>query len=248
MSDIADELDANSEKFLQSWAKNIASNIGLLAKNEKFRLSYRRIAAIQAIRVFLIGPLCPAGSASFFTEAQNDALTSHVLASCGAWRPSLKVLRSFIEDLFGCLYFADHPVELRLWESGEFRLGFTATHNYFIKHPNLEKISSDLSGLEVLKAEYATLSKAVHGSAKNFRMTDDSAALLLWSADAAKLGAWDTRHRKVIEAGCLLIVSLFADQLKGAAHAPLRAILGHAICSQKRLQLKDALHIHIDEP
>ena len=171
-----------------------------------------------------------------------------MFASFGAWRTSLKALRSCIEDTFGALYFKDHPVELRLWEQGDFRLGFTSTYKYFVEHPDIKSYKDDVSGLDSIKEEYATLSKAVHGSAKGFRMTESAAGLLLWNTQQAKLGAWETRHRKVVEALCLLVVSLHAHRLQGAAYPGLRAVLGHAIGSKGRTQLRDQLHIHIDDP
>lgn len=248
MSDLSDELDANSEAFKLKWKQDLDGNFATLGGNEKFQASYRRIAALQALRTSLIAPLYGADVSAFFVEAQNDALTSHVFASFGAWRSSLKALRSCIEDTFGALYFKDHPVELKLWEQGDFRLGFTSTHKYFADHPDLKACKDGVSGLDVIKEEYATLSKAVHGSAKGFRMTENAAGLLLWNTQNAKLGAWDTRHRKVIESLCLLVVSLHSQRLQGAAHAGLRAVLGYAIGPNRRTQLRDQLHVHVDAP
>ncbi len=248
MSDLSDELDANAEAFRLKWKQDLDDNLAALGADDKFVKSYRRIAALQALRTSLVVPLYGADVGAFFVEAQNDALTSHVFASFGAWRSSLKSLRSCIEDTFGALYFKDHPVELQLWEQGNFRLGFTATHKYFVDHPDLKLCKDGVSGLDAIKEEYATLSKAVHGSAKGFRMTESAAGLLLWNTQNSKLGAWETRHRKVLEGLCLLVVSLHASKLQGAAHASLRAVLGHAISSNRRNQLRDQLHVHIDAP
>lgn len=248
MSDLSDELDVNAEAFRAKWKQDLDSNLAALGADDKFVKSYRRIAALQALRTSLIVPSYGADVGAFFVEAQSDALTSHVFASFGAWRSSLKSLRSCIEDTFGALYFKDHPVELQLWEQGDFRLGFAATHKYFTDHPNLKSCKDGVSGLDAIKEEYATLSKAVHGSAKGFRMTESAAGLLLWNTQNAKLGAWETRHRKVLEALCLLVVALHASKLQGAAHAGLRAVLGHAIGSNRRTQLRDQLHVHIDAP
>jgi hypothetical protein len=248
MSDLSDELDLNAEAFRDKWKLDLVTNLADLGQSDKFIRSYRRISALQALRTSIIAPLYGADVGAFFVEAQNDALTSHVFASFGAWRSSLNALRSCIEDAFGALYFKDHPVELRLWNKGKFRLGFSSAYKYFSDHPNLDGLQDGLTGLEAIKDEYATLSKAVHGSAKNFRMTDDAAGLLLWSTQAAKLGAWETRHRKVLEATCLLVVSLHAEKLQGVAHANLRAVLGHAIGANRRTQLRETLHIHIEAP
>lgn len=248
MSLLSDELDANAAAFLNRWKKDLDQNFASLASNEKFVKSYRRIAALQALRSTLILPCYDNEIGDFFVEAQNDALTSHVFASFGAWRSSLKALRSCIEDTFGALFFKDHPIELRLWKTGDFKLGFTSTHKYFVDHPDLYLCREGVSGLDALKEEYATLSKAVHGSAKGFRMTENSAGLLLWNSEASKLGSWETRHKKVIEGLCLLVVSLHAPKLQGASHPNLRAVLGHAIGSGRRKQLREQLHVHIDDP
>ena len=248
MSDLSDELDVNAEAFKLKWKDDLDVNFAALGHDDKFLRSYRRIAALQALRTSLIVPLYGASVADFFVEAQNDALTSHVFASFGAWRSSLKSLRSCIEDTFGALYFKDHPIELRLWEQGDMRLGFTATHKYFVEHPDLKLCKDGVSGLDTIKEEYATLSKAVHGSAKGFRMTENAAGLLLWNTQQAKLGAWETRHKKVLEALCLLVVCLHAPKLQGAAHASLRSVLGFAIGPNRRTQLRDQLHIHVDAP
>ncbi len=246
MSDLSDEIDLNGEVFRCKWLTDIASNAATLACHAKLIASYRRVTALQALRTSLIQPIFTPEVAAFFVEAQNDALTSHVLASFGAWRPALNTLRSCIEDVFGTFYFKDHPVELQLWSKGKFRLGFSSTLKYFQEHPALTSVGAWLDGLEILKEEYATLSKAVHGSAKSFRMTEDIAGILLWNDEIAKLGAWDTRHKRVLEGVSLLTICMFADHLKGAAHPQLRSILSFVLGNNRRAQLKTELHVHID--
>jgi len=248
VSDLSDEIDTNAEAFRKKWLVDVTENAANLAGNLKFLESYRRVTALQALRTSLIQPLYSNDVNAFFVEAQNDALTSHVLASFGAWRSSLNALRSCIEDIFGALYFKDHPVELELWKLGKFRLGFSSTVKYFEDHPSLLGIDGALTRLAVVKEEYATLSKAVHGSAKSFRMTENIAGILLWSTEVSKLGAWDTRHKKVLESLSLLTICMHSERLKGAAHAQLRAVLGFAIGNSRRIQLRDQLHIHIDAP
>lgn len=248
MSDLSDEIDINAQAFLAKWQADVTANTGALATDAKFLDSYRRTTALQALRTTVIEPHCSSEVSAFFVEAQNDALTSHVLASFGAWRSALKALRSCIEDVFGALYFKDHPVELDLWSRGKFRLGFSSSVKYFENHPALCDLKSDLAGLALLQDEYATLSKAVHGSAKSFRMTDDVSGILLWNSEGAKLGAWSTRHKKVIEGLCLLTSCMFAERLAGTANPQTRAVLAFAIGSSRRAQLKSQLHIHIDAP
>ena len=51
--------------------------------------------------------------------------------------------------------------------------------NYFKKHPNLPKLKTKVTGLEIIEKEYQVLSRAVHASAKAFRMTNKSEEVLL---------------------------------------------------------------------
>ena len=136
---------------------------------EPTNLATGAFGAIQAIKTDLIVPCYAAGSAAFFFEAHNDALVSHVSASTGAWRSALQALRSCIENTLAAVYYNDHPIELELWQSSRFMLGFSELLGYMEKHPRLSPLGVQLSGLAAMKTEYATLSKAVHASAANFR-------------------------------------------------------------------------------
>ena len=246
MTDLADEVDENRLSFANSWLAQLNSNVACLADNTKLVESYRRITSLQALKSAVIEPHYAVDAAGFFAEAQNDALTSHVLASFGAWRPALQALRSCIENALSALYYNDHPIELRLWSSLSFRVGFSDLHSYFCKHPDVSDAGLELSGLDTLKAEYGTLSKAVHASAPSFRMTDPAAKLLLWSDDPARVNMWSTRERKVIEGVCLLTTVLNQARLAGAAQPNVRAALGFAISAARIVQLK-RLHIHVEE-
>jgi len=184
-------------------------------------------------------------SEAFFFEAQNDFLTSHCLARCGSFRQSLKALRSGLENVYFALYYMDHPVELRKWEIGRHKLGFTELHNYFENHPAVTAVDIALAGLETLKAEYSTLSKAVHGSAKAFRMTRNLSDIRLWGYDAPSVGKWATREKTVIFNLNLLLAVLFRDRLQGAENRNLRETLGLVIPKSLHATIKTKLGVTI---
>jgi hypothetical protein len=181
-------------------------------------------------------------------EAHNDALVSHVNASVGAWRSALQALRSSIENTLCAIYYNEHPVELELWSKGQFRIGASDLLTYGHKHPRLSALKNNVSGLASLASEYATLSKAVHGSAANFRMTDPVGSILLWSTDPVKASMWSTREKNVVEDICLLMSCLNHTRLDGTKLAPLRSVLGFAVSASKRTELKKQLKITIVAP
>ena len=239
------EIDANFEKFFANWTGKAAENWTALHQSDKYKESYRRLSALQALKAELVVPAVSPGSAAFFLEAHNDALSSHVNASMGAWRSALQNLRSTLENSLAAFYFMDHPVELKLWERGKYRPAFSELYNYAKDHPILEEVSPQISGLDLFKSEYGTLSKAVHGSATNFRMTDDASEILLWNVEPARVGAWADREKHVVLAVCLLTVSLFRSELTGTKKPGLRSVLSLAIPNSKRQAIKEALKVTI---
>jgi hypothetical protein len=172
-------------------------------------------------------------SLSFFLEAQNDALTSHVFANLGSWRSALKALRSGIENVMFCLYYKDHSVEFTLWEMGQHKPPISDYMSYLERHPRRIKEPS-VDPIPHLQTEYATLSKAVHASAKNFRMTKDVKGTLLWSPSLASFGQWQTRAIAVLLNLNLLLLVHFRNELRGAGAAPLREAVGLAIPATQR--------------
>jgi hypothetical protein len=173
---------------------------------------------------------------------------SFVGASFGAWRSSLQALRSCVENVMNAVYFKDRPVELELWNLGTFRLGFSGLLTYLERHPNLTAFDKSMTGLQFLDKEYATLSRADHASAANFRMTDPAADVLLWNTDRARAGKWATREAKVIEGISLLFAFLFAQQLTGTRLSGLRTMLGFTVSGSKRAVLQNALGITVPAP
>jgi hypothetical protein len=158
MSVLEDEIDHNFGVFRSDWTGQTQKNWTELQKHKHYVESYRRLSALQAIKTDLVAPSFSPESAAFFFEAHNDALVSHVSGSLGAWRSALQALRSCLENTLAAIYYKDHPIELKLWAAGQFRLSFAALHNYALKHPAFIGINPTLTGLDVIQEEYATLS------------------------------------------------------------------------------------------
>jgi hypothetical protein len=246
MSLLEKELAANHANFFADWTAQASANWTVLSNLSVYKESYRRIASLQALKGSIIEPHY-GSSAAFFFEAHNDALVSHVFASLGAWRSALQALRSCIENVLCAVYYKDHPVELQLWAQGDFFLGFKELSRYLEKHPALKGLGT-ISGLEGLGSEYALLSKAVHGSATNFRMTEKASAVLLWSTEAQRASMWATRERRTLECLCLLVVCLHRSEFQGTRKTPVRELLSFAISATRRSDLQKLLKITIPNP
>ncbi|WP_285351943.1 hypothetical protein [Pseudomonas sp. ME-P-057] len=238
------EVLANFERTFVATRVGIETTLQELeAHKEKYASSYHRLVSLQAWRSELLSDLLSSDSEEFFREAHNDALMSHALARQGAWRVALMSLRSLIENTLFGLYYCDHPVELKQWIDGEHRLGFSETASYLLRHPKLKNLDSSITGLEALKSEYATLSKAVHGSAKAFRMSRDGVVSGLNLNSPTDLGAWSTREKSTVTALNLLLMCFFAEHLRGAALPNLRKSISLAVPATKHAAIKAALHI-----
>ena len=244
MKQLAREIEANFDAFSASWKTGLETVTQELdGEQDRYLKSYRRLVSLQAWRADLLESIISAESLGFFLEAQNDALVSHVFARCGSWRSALKSLRSSVENICFCLYYMDHPVELQLWESGKHKPGFTATKDYLLSHPRLANLDIAITGLQTVADEYSTLSRAVHASAKSFRMTDDAKTTLLWSSEKPKLGAWETREGHTITALNMLLLSMFREHLQGARLPNLRKSVSFAVPVSKHKAIKDKLGI-----
>jgi hypothetical protein len=247
MSLLLKETEANFDTFGGDWRKHMADVSAELTKQRpKYLESYRRIVSLQAWRSFLESRVSDA-SLSFFLEAQNDALTSHVFASLGSWRSSLKALRSGIENVMFSLYYKDHPVEFTLWEAGHHKPPISDFVSYLERHP-LRIKEATVDPIPHIQAEYATLSKAVHASARNFRMTKDIKTTLLWSSALPTLGQWQAREAAVLLNLNLLLLVHFRNDLTGAAGAPLREAVSLAIAPSKYSDIKTHLGVALRQP
>lgn len=238
------EIDANYRRFTASWrAEREKTQASLDSYSDDFRSSYRRLISFQAWRSTLLETALEAGSLAFFLEAQNDALVSHTHAQVGCWRSALQALRSCIENIVVCLYYKDHPVELRLWHVGRHRIGFASGIEYLRNHPDLGGVPKSLTGLDVLAREYAVLSQAVHASASGFRMTGDAATTVLWSSSQVSLGKWKTRESACMSAVNLLLVSFFHLEVQGARLPGLRQAISLAVAPRHYPALKASLKV-----
>ena len=249
MTAIDSEIDNNYKRFLKDWQKELTSSTtDIIKKSRVLQDSYKRLTTLQAWRAYVLEPNISEASFSFFLEAQNDALLSHVQASMGCWRIALKSLRSCIENATLAVYYMDHPVELALWSSGSFRISFRETINYLKKHPFISSLptnSESIIGIPLLEMEYDKLSLAVHASSRDFRMTDEGKAIAFWSPDARRIGIWSTHEKRTIEGVNLLFLNMFKDHLTGTKQSNLRTSLSFAIPKTKDAKIKNTLKITI---
>lgn len=243
MEQLRREIEANFDRFSVNWRDRMQDVSQELSSSEdKYLKSYTRLVSLQAWRVFL-EPRLSVDSLAFFLEAQNDALISHVLARLGSWRSALKALRSCIENVTACLFYMDHPVELQLWHQGSHKLGFTEVTKYLERHPQIAPTNHNQTGLPTIQEEYATLSRAVHGSAAHFRMTVDAQSTLLWSDSKPSLGKWYSREQRTISGLNLLLLTLFREQIRGTSFPDLRKAVSLAIPVSRYTQVKADLGI-----
>jgi hypothetical protein len=247
MSLILKETEENFKHFDSDWRAETARVSGELAKETPIYLaSYRRLVSLQAWRAFL-DPRVSADSLAFFLEAQNDALTSHVSAGLGSWRSALKALRSCIENVAFCLYYKDHSVEFRLWQAGKHKPPISDYITYLDNHPQRVTVAK-VDPMPQLQVEYSTLSRAVHASAKGFRMTNDVKTTLLFSEAKASLGQWQTREGIVIMNLNLLLLAHYRDQLAGAVEPGLREAIALAVPSNLFADIKTNLNVVLRKP
>lgn len=248
-TNISDELEANFDNFTRTWKHDLPNSIQVLEANRQiFIESYGRIATLNAWKNNLVSALLPNSDESilFFAECLNDALVSHVFASFGSWRSALTSLRSCIENCLFFLFYKDHLIELKLWDQTKHKLGFTEMHNYLEHHPSFISIKDkNITGLPGLKEEYSTLSRAVHASAKSFRMSADMQNTSLWKPNSAELGKWATRERAVFKNLNLVLLCIFREHLQGTNQSALRKIIGHTLKNISTSKIKTDLGIVI---
>ncbi|HEW9976968.1 TPA: hypothetical protein VGT13_003970 [Shewanella algae] len=246
MDALVKEIDANFDSFFDEVQVNLEQVIkSNNSEKEQFKLSYRRLVSYQAWMSEVLEKIACDESLSFFKEAQNDALMSHALARQGAWRVALMSLRSCIENTVFGLYYLQHPVELELWVEGKHKLGFTETINYLLKHPKIVSTDASINGVELLKAEYSTLSKAVHGSSKLFRMTKTGKIEGLNIVSPVDFGGWKKREFAVLNSLNLVLLSFFREELVGAANVNLRKAISIAINPSKFDLIKEKYKVNL---
>jgi hypothetical protein len=243
---LREEIEANYRRFENDWKQSLSDSIAVTGKlDATFLESYSRLTTLQAWRAGLLDTLLPKESYWFYLEAQNDALISHIQARCGSWRSALKSLRSAIENVLFALYYMDHPVELSLWASGRFRITFSELQKYFNQHPNILNVPESITGLGLIGHEYEKLSKAVHASSRDFRMTNEGRALSLWHSDVPRVGQWSTHEKRTIQGINLLLMTMFREKLSGTQQTSIRASLALIIPQQKYPIIAQALSVRI---
>lgn len=246
MKDYIEEVDDNFSTFFDEVEHSVKSVLEENNKNKsKFKESYRRLVSFQAWNSEIISTIATQRSVDFFREAQNDALTSHALARQGAWRVALMSLRSCVENTLFGLYYVDHPVELKLWELGKHRLGFTEVVNYLSKHPQFIGFSEQFTGIEILKTEYATLSQAVHGSSKLFRVTKEGEIQGLNIVSPVDLGKWQAREQMTVISLNMILLTFFKEDLTGASNLNLRKALSLVIPEKNFGRIKKEYKVNL---
>ena len=242
------EIENNFNDFSGSWQTELPNAIALLeSQRDDFLNSYSRIISLNAWRANVLEGRISNGSLEFLNEALNDAMVSHVNARFGSWRTALMSLRSCIENAAYCLYYKDHPVELRLWENGKHRPGFAEIHAYLKSHPDIASFEdSPVTGLATIKKEYGTLSRAVHASAKDFRMVVNGVfKTVLWKPDSISFAKWKTREQQTLCGVNLLLTVTFRDQLQGAQQLSLRKTLSLVIPTTLQARVRRELNVKI---
>ena len=249
MKNLISEIEKNYKYFIDDWQSELEGSTNTVIKKTKtFQTSYKRLTTLQAWRAYVLEPNLSEDSFAFFLEAQNDALLSHVQASMGCWRIALNSLRSCIENSILTVYYMDHPIELALWSQGIFRIGFRETINYLKKHPLMSSLpanSQHIMGIPLIEQEYRNLSRAVHASSRDFRMTEEGKAISLWSPDEKRISIWSTHEKRTIEGINLLFLNLFRIYLTGAKQMNLRKSLSFSIPKTKDAKIKSTLKVTV---
>lgn len=238
MSDLGSELKSNYKRFRTTLRKDfVVADKAIDADGKIFLDAYRRLATLNSWRADVLAPLINPDVMAFVLEAQNDGICSLSFATVGAWRTSLQSLRSMIENTVLGLYFADHLVEHQLWLEGSFKIGFGALAEYFKAHPAHRNLPSQVDPIPILREEYDTLSRAVHGRAP-FRMTKDAASTIVCNPSAALRGAYLTRQRETLRGISLLNLMLFSQHLQGTKQQALRELLSHTFSPQVKTMIR----------
>lgn len=237
------ELKANYGRFSTVVVNDLAAISAVLLGEEAVLLkSYYQICAFRGFHEVALTNQSEE-SISFFIEAHNDLLTSHVLAASGMWRSAHIALRSFMESYLGHIYFQDHPIELELWADEKFKTEPRDLRAYSRTHPAIAGYAISKSASDKLDSQYARLSKSVHGSKVDFRMTDASNFPAIASSDVIKLRKWQSLAADVVRTALVLYLSLHADKLKGAAHPVFRKVLGASLTPTMKVGVKAQLGV-----
>lgn len=241
------EIETNAAQFRGALGAKLTENLATVMGGNSAKLdeAYARLTTLQAWRSFVLGEKISSAALGFYSEAQNDGPTSSVLISAGMWRPAMKSLRSLIENTIQCLFFMDHPIEYRLWDEGKYRPAFKELFDYLATHPDICNLPESLKAPVLLKSHYSHLSNVVHASAREFRMTSEIEKSNLWKTTADGVGKWAATQKNVLREINLLMLSIFKDDLQGAANTGLREALSQVIPAAKDASVKSSLGVKI---
>ena len=241
------EVLGNAAAFRDALGPCYAENTAAILKHSTKAVdeAYVRMVTLQAWRSFVLEGKLDAGALGFYSEAQNDGLTSVALMCGGLWRPAMISLRSLMENVVKCLYYMDHPVEYRRWEAGAYKPTISSLFQYLDDHPDVLSLPEAINPLNGLRGQYRKLSEAVHASAIKSRMTDDIKQTQLWRTDKKYIGQWSYAHRGVVRDANLLLLGLFKEALAGAAVKGLKESLASSIPASKDKLIKEHLGVRI---
>lgn len=239
-------ISENAARFRSDLAGVITSNIAAHkpAQITKIDLCYANLTALQAIRMHLLHDANEA-AIGFYNEAQSDGLTSQALILTGMGRSALKSLRSLIENCVRSVYYSDHPIEYRLWETENHRPTFSSFFEYLQLHPDLKDTDLGKECVKNLKSSWKSLSNAVHASVKSIRTTETSQDILLWKTDAVSVGRWVKCQNSVISDICIMYICLYRGRLEGAKAIPLRKAFGEALKASLDTKIKAQLGVKV---
>lgn len=222
------EILENHSRFESRWTSEMQECMAALAGHDAFKKAYSRLVSFQAWRSELFQEILSTEALQFVLEGQNDLLVSYLLARGGQWRSALQSLRAALENYMNSFYFMDHPVEMQLWNIGNLRTQFSDLVKYMIDHPANIDMPSNKFGIDIIKSEYATLSKAVHGSAVSFRMSSNGGPRF-FDESSSSLGMWETRSKAVCRGLNLLMLSLFKEHLSASRKRNLRKAVTYSL-------------------
>ena len=250
MKTLKKELSRRFDLFSSDLKKSYSAAYKSLEGNKAIYLSsYQRLSSLEAWKAFVLESTISSDSLDFFVEAQNDALLSHAFARIGSWRSALKSLRSSIENILFGLFYKDHPVEYILWKKGKHQVPITEYRCYLERHPIYDPVSDDVNGIALLKREYPTLSKAVHGSSVAFRMTAAPYTFpALMVPERTKLNQWATREKRTLQLLNQLMITMFHKYLQGAKLRDLRKSISFTIPLNVQANIRSTFGVNLFAP
>lgn len=241
------DIAGNAKDFRSEAQELVTKNYSEISTSSAKKIddAYARLTSLQAWRSYVLDESLSPGAMGFFAEAQNDGLTSNILVSCGLWRSSMMSHRSLIENIMHSIFYIDHPVEYRKWESGHYKQSFSKLFDYFSEHPDISDIHTNINPIPSLRGIYSKLSNVVHASGKNFRMTSDIHQPNLWKTSASDIGQWSAMQKSILRDVNLLLIAVFRSKLQGAARKGLREAVSLAIPASKDSSIKNELGVRI---